>query len=321
MATSCLGSERAGSRATRPCPHPRVDPGPVIYIKVGSPINRDEFHTHLEEFLGNEGKRSKRAWVRVLRRYVTACRQLRDDTLCVRALGLLEDHPGLGRYLLDYLASFPLTSSRVESVIDYASRNGGVYEDIDLLLHEYICLAPADDTTSIRELIAEWSLGVISGLYEKAPRQAASACLSFAKFAPDEHLARFAEKQERWLAYDSVARQQAVVVLVAKQYLPTEDLAKRVSDPGVESSRHLRFLRALGQKDEGAIDLCLKLLKPINKRDPDRVLIRPRALLLVPTVRAAAPARWMAAADGWRKQMTTLPEDLRDKGAERWCGL
>jgi hypothetical protein len=209
----------------------------------------------------------------------------------------------------------------MESVKSFSMETGGIYEDIDLLLHEYVCLAPNEDGRELRKTIGEWSWQIIKAFFDKSPRHAASACVSFGKFATDEAMAQFAENSARWLAYDSVARQQAVVLLVAKQYLSMEDLAQKIPDAGVESSRQLRFLRALGREDPTVIGMCLNLIDPMSKELPDRAVVRPRALFLVPPVRTVAPGKWKRAAENWKKRLTTLPDEFRDRAAERWCGL
>ena len=108
---------------------------------------------------------------------------------------------------------------------------------------------------------------------------------------------------ERHIVYDSVARQQAAIILIhAGQSTPTE-LALKLSNPSVETARQLRYMRSVASGDKRATEMCLGVIQPIEKRDPTRTLIRPRALFLSSLVRIGSPNRWTTSIANWQKKL------------------
>jgi hypothetical protein len=129
-----------------------------------------------------------KAWPRVLRRFYTASRWLRDPTLLPHAFRHIEETPDSARHVFEYLVTFPLTIRRHESLLELLMRLGGVYRDIELLAHEYVCTAPNPALLPLRDQISNWALEVMMQEIDKDPRLAAAACMSVGKFGTSAHL-------------------------------------------------------------------------------------------------------------------------------------
>lgn len=197
-------------------------------LKKDEAIDVTYFQTRLNQFLADADAKAKRAWPQVVKRYCTASRLLEDVTLAAKAFDLLEESPGLARNVFDYLAAFPLTLDLVDRIKAFSMATTGLYDDVDLLLHEYISLAPNEDSSELRRVIGEWSLELVKRNFARAPRRAATASLTLGKFGLDEHLMELGAVFEKYRGIDSPARQQATVVLAATNYLPVLDLAELV---------------------------------------------------------------------------------------------
>jgi hypothetical protein len=89
------------------------------------------------------------------------------------------------------MANFRLTGRRAEEIIAAVEACAGLYEDLDLLVHEYICLAPNLDDHSLRVFIGQWSLGIVQRHLQSNPRLAAAASLSFGRLGRPDELVKF----------------------------------------------------------------------------------------------------------------------------------
>lgn len=287
-------------------------------LKKAYSVDLQQFRTRLRGFLDDENAKGKRAWPQVVKRYCTVSRILEDRTLYGRAFDLVEETPSLARNVFDYMAAFPLTAEVLDRIKNFSMATTGLYDDLDLILHEYICLAPNDDSDKIRSAIGEWALELVKRNYERSPRRAAAAAMTLGKFGLEDHFIDLKAVFDRYQSFESPARQQATIVLAATNHLPVLDLLDLVPDASSESARHFRYLSSLRKGDKQAVAMALAVVQPLEKRGPDHWVVRPRALFLAPFLRQGSPVRWRAASAGWRSKVQGVPLRFRDRAAERW---
>lgn len=277
-----------------------------------------KFRKSLRAHLRLPRAKRPKAWSRVLRRYYTSSRQLRDATLLAEWTGHLLESPESARHIFDYLGTYPLTVARVQQLIDVLNDFGGVYEDIDLLAHEYLCTAPNPASTRLRSLIAEWALKLIDASIEKRPRLAASACMTVGKFGLPAHLDALEVIYARAVKRDTVARLQATIVLYGAGRATSAMIRGLVARSSHETAQSIEYLLAVTAGEKEAVNLAVGLIQPSAREHPTRAVVRPRAVFLAPLVRAADPKKWATASVIWRKQLEANPREFRDRAAERW---
>jgi hypothetical protein len=281
-----------------------------------APVNRLEFRVRLRSHLALD-PRPPRSWIRVLRRYYTASRRLEDDTLLSVAFDHLESIPDTARHILDYLSVFRLTTSRFQRLTETARRLTGVYEDVDILIHEYLATAPNVGTGSLRDEIGDWAMDEVRRNLLGNPRVASGAVITLGKFGRDQHIDGLEKVFDIAMSADTPARQQALVVLLGARRLSFGDLRALPPAAGSQSLSHLSFLGALYDGEPKAIQMCMKLLKPILRNEPRRYTARARLLFLAPVLREIAPGEGPKIVE-YRDTLRTNPPRLRDVAAQDW---
>lgn len=257
----------------------------------------------------------------VTKRFITLSRRLRSEVLLSHWLNLLASSPETARHLFDYLSTFPLTSERVEEIKNYAVRFWGLYEDVDLLIHEYLCSAPNSDEDNMRAQLGDWALRIARQQFHEAPRRASAATLTVGKHGTQEQILALAPLLDEEPHIDHVARRQVAIVLAgARQYTPDE-LLEKLPNPSKEASRDLRFLKAVRNGETRAIKMSLALAKPARRRNPDRYVFRVRCLFLAPLIAKGGPLELIHRRPAWRKSLDSMDQHFRDKASERWLGL
>ena len=210
---------------------------------------------------------------------------------------------------------------RIEALIRLLGRLDKVYPDIDILAHEYVCVAPNSTSETLANAIADWATEVLEREWSQYPRLAASACLTIGKFGNDSHIGKVQARARARALPDTVFRQQALVVLASKGRIAAKDLADLSPQASLVSSQHVRFLRALFEGEAKAVNMSLNLLQPVKRTGPSRFVIRPRMLLLSPILETSAHDKLAAALKKWGKALRSQRRTLRDFTAERILGL
>jgi hypothetical protein len=283
-------------------------------VEAGTP-DSSEFRRRLRRHIQRRDR--PRGWSRVLRRYYTYSRRLRDDYLASRWQGHIDESPDSARSIFDYLSTFRITSAQFDRLLEVLERFGSVYEDIELLAHEYLVMAPTVDSPMTNERVGDWALNLVERDMEPRPRMAAAACLTLGKFGSDRHLDRLATLFPA-MRRDTVLRTQAAVVLLATGRIDPAGLTQLIGRSQLETIETLEFLLALVGAEPQAVGMALSALEPIEKQAPTRAVIRPRMLLLAPIVRASDPRRWTPMARRWERLMKSNDRALRDHVGERW---
>ena len=285
-------------------------------LDKGTPVARAWFRQRLAQRV--KGTTRPKAWGRVLRRYYTASRRLEDKYLLRWWPKHMQESPDSARNILDFLATFQLTKSRLRTLQSVLARFGGVYEDLDLLVREAVSQAPNNASVATREAYAEWGLNTADAELEGNPRLASASILVIGKFGVERQLDELASMFRARMVTDTPARQQAVVVLLGCGRIDESDLINLLVQSSAESVQHLQFLLALIAAEPRAVGTALSGLEPAERRGPDRWVTRPRMLFVAPLVASADPKRWSAVSTGWLKKLRSNRRRLRDAAAERW---
>jgi hypothetical protein len=284
-------------------------------FRIREAVDRSEFGAALRHHLRRADR--PKAWGRVLRRYYTNSRRLRDRRLLAEWATHLEESPDSARTIFEYLSTFRITEARFKKLQEVLDQFGGVYEDIEILSHEYLCASPNVGSQSLRRVIGAWSLGLVTKYATANPRIAASACMTLGKFGLPDQIADLERSFHSW-RHDTVLRMQAVTVLLAHDRLTTRDLGRLVGRSRLEAIENLEFLIVLSEGDPKAIGMALAGLAPIERHDPKRSVVRTRMLFLAPVVRRADPRRWSRVSTKWQRDLASNSMNLRDFAAERW---
>lgn len=275
----------------------------------------EQFKAHLES--ANRG----RYWSQVVKRFITISRRLHSAFLCGHWPYVLREVPESARHLFDYLSTFELTPSRFTEVDAFTRKNWGLYEDVDLLIHEYVCSAPNADDRAMRRDIAAWALRFARQQFYDSPRRAAAAALTVGKFGEQAQILDLVPLLDQKPQLDHVARRQVAIVLAGARHYTPNQLVEKLPNPGQDTSRDLRFIQALRAGDNRANNMALGLMRPAPRKDPIRYTLRSRCLFLGPLIAQGAPLDWVAKTATWRKMLSTMKSEFRDRAGERWLGF
>jgi hypothetical protein len=287
-------------------------------LKLGHGINTRAYRRELRRHLDLRDR--PQAWERVLRRHYTLCRTLRDQTLidyCAEHIGEL---PGSARPILDYLATFLMTKSRVGPVIAAVDAVGDLYEDITLLTLQYLATAPNVRSQGLMTTLSTWSFDLAERRQSDNPRVAAAALVVAGKFGDAVTLDRMAT----WLlgakpVKADLLRRQLSTILVGAGRLTAVQLA-RLGSESVPARRSSDFLEAVMAGDAKALGMCLDAMAPRERKEPRIFMIPPRPMFLAPLVLPLSAKRGEASKRSWTAKVR-LSEGPRDRVGEDWLGL
>jgi hypothetical protein len=282
------------------------------------PENFKEFQRRLNAHLRLSGISTRpKAWTRVLRRYYTLSRKLRDRRLLGLAPNHLVSYPDSARHILDYLSTFRLTTSRVTRLGGVIVELGGVYEDVELLVLEGICGSPNVNALTLREAISDtaWKF-VEEG--RRSPLLRATAVLVVGKFGVPNHLDELEIRFRQQSAITDRADLQMLIVLLATGRVTADELDGIAARSNPASSTHLAFLSAVMSDEERAVNVTYGLLSPIERQNPRRFVMRTRALFLAPLAARARSKRWETFGQNILVQLRRNEAGYRDMAAERW---
>jgi hypothetical protein len=285
-------------------------------LRKRTTIDRSEFRERLRHHL-RVRPRPARSWVRVLRRYYTLSRRLEDETLLSRAFDHLAEFPDSARHVFDYLSVFRLTSQRFQQLSRVLEELQGVYEDVDLLAYKYVAAAPNLGPNHLNPALGDWAIERVEAYLSNNPRLASSAIVVAAKFGSASHLKRLEELVDTSMSADTVARQQAVIALLGARRLEFEDLRSLPPAAGSQALSHMAFLRAVSEGEPRAVEMVMKLLKPMLRNDPRRRTCRPRMLFLAPFV-VDVDRDLRPRLSAYRDDMRINRPRMRDHAAEEW---
>ncbi len=289
-------------------------------LESGAAENMAKFRGRVKQHVRRRDPKPK-AWSQVLKRYYTSSRSLRDKTLQALSYDHIRQHPTSARHVFEYLSTFQLTTARHRRLVAALSQLGGVYQDVEILAHEYVCMAPNVSSAALRTQVVRWALEVLDQNRERDPRLAAAACMTVGKFGFESDIRELRRRfrDGRWP--DNAARQQALVVLIGASLLSEAELSEITPISTSESAQHIRFLRRLIIGDADVVNMTLNSLQPVQRKRPNRYVLRPRILFLAPVVAKSAPAKRNAAASRWARVLKGNRLQLRDFAAEHWLGV
>ncbi|MBN9493020.1 RNA-directed DNA polymerase [bacterium] len=288
---------------------------------TGVSIPLAEFDPCIKRHLGVPADTRAKGWERVLRRYYTASRHLGSNYLRKRCVSHLTEFPGSAPAILEYLRNYRLSPRMVSDLREVAARFGGIYEDIDLLLQEFIATCPNDDSVHVRGAVVEWARQVLSEFHEKAPRLASAAVINMAKFGGDSEIAGLSSLICNDLVADTVLRRQVAAAVFGAGVMNSRELSTLPGWSDYESLMTLRYFEAIEARDERALGVAFGALGPNDRGVPRRPAFRPRMALLAARLADAAPERIAQLRRTWRSSVLVMRPRLRDMAMERLLGL
>jgi hypothetical protein len=277
--------------------------------------DRGEFNRRLRQHIALS--QQPRGWPRVLRRFYTNARRLKDPYLLTKWPQHLDQTPDSVRSVFDYLATFRLTQTRVRLLLETLDHFGTVYEDFEILAHEYVCVAPCQRSLVLKDEIADWAISIVRREAEARPRIAAAATVTVGKFGADQYLDELRAIYDRQRR-DTAFRTQAAMVLAGSTRIGRADLSRLLVRSRLETIETLEFVLAIMDGEAKAIGMALSALAPVQRFEPKRYVLKPRLLFLAPLVRGVAGGRWTGVSNAWKLKLRSNPAGLRDHVGEAW---
>src|ERR1044072_9018982 len=90
---------------------------------------------------------------------------------------------------------------------------------------------------------------------------------------------------------------------------------------GADSSGQLRFLQQLAAGSRPAAGAVRGIAQPSQRKRPNRSVIRPRALFLLPHLETSFGHGWLRTRNIWLRDLKGNAPRLRDRSAERWLTM
>lgn len=286
-------------------------------LHEGDPVDLPEFRRRLRSHLRLDPQ--PRAWERVLRRYYTLSRRLRDKSLIDKAAAHIRQYPGSSRWVLDYLSTFELSTGRVDSVLAVVDGLGDLYEDLALLAMQYLAVSPNRRSPVLVAGIATRALAALEKALER-PRLGAAAAVVVGKYGDATHVDRLELLYETEVERDgNVLRRQLAIILLATGRLSLKEVA-RIATESEAAARTIRFLSALGAKNQRAMDLTIGALQPKERKEPLMYMVSPRPMFLAPLLAAVDAPRLARVRKGWTRRVRKSGAG-RDRTGEWWLGI
>ena len=286
--------------------------------KDGGHVDKKEFSERLKRHLKLTPR--PRAWERVLRRYYTASRVLRDQTLVAHAPAHVASFPGSARQILDYLSTFQLTAKRVTRLRSALKDTGALYEDVHLLAMQYGVIAPNIRSELTRQAICDWARASVEASHAVQPRLAASSVILLAKFADQVVIDFLQEFLETSCPRDGgLLRRQLGLALLGLGAVDVSYL-RAFAVESDEARVMVDFLSAIESGDNRAVNLTLGAVEPRERRSPRMYMTPPRPMLLAPLALSVIGREADRRRSKWRK-LVARSEAGRDRRGEQWLGL
>lgn len=287
-------------------------------LKAGRPVNEQVFLSKFRDFLR---ARPTRYRIRVLRRFFTAAKAIETPALRRFAPSMLQEAPDVARWILGYLSIFPLTVRSVERAFELCDQLGDVYQDLHILIVEYLLIAPNKNRKKLRCKIAKLARVRIEKLLTVEEPAAAylagllTLLLFKFGFASDLEFV-YDHYQRRWPVVDDFTSYAFVCLGSVPKYRSAmiRSLGE-VDDTSMTRIAH--GLNSLENADERVFKAIKKYLRVISRHRPKRLTFRPRALPCLyylgraPIVRSAS-IQFMRQT---LERLRTTPGPLRDERA------
>lgn len=287
-------------------------------LRSGESVNLAEFRARLRDHLALAER--PRAWERVLRRYYTASRELRDRHLLNHFAKHIFEWPGSSRHILDYVSTFRLTVHRVASVRSAVEGVGDLYQDAMLLAMQYASIGPTVRSLTLRREIARWGRATIEMHHEKRPRLAAAAVIIVGKFGDEADWDYLEESLSTPGSRDGgIFRRQLMSVLFGVGRLEAKQLPILAAE-SEEARRTCAFLEGVLERNDRAVGLLLGTMAPKERKRPLMYMIPPRTMFLAQLPALQADPRFVRTRLGWSAQVKRSRGE-RDRIGEDWLGL
>jgi hypothetical protein len=258
-------------------------------------------------------------WTRVLRRYYTQSRRLRNPRLSGLTAAHLREFPAEAGYILDYMCFRPARENAlmVEDILKVLQEYGNLYDDLQIYSIEWLLGAPFPDDPILRARIVSRAYGHLQGvgkLHVPSSYIRGLLCYAILKFGGLRALRPLCSILEREPDADPIFSVNAFYVLSSEQSLRgrASQAVSHIRDPRM--GRLIRFLSAVQRGDSKAVGIALGLVSSAQTHFPDRTIFRPRALPMLHILKSMPQlAPQLATVQGQTmKKMAAQEPALRD---------
>jgi hypothetical protein len=267
---------------------------------AGLPTHPDRFRKRVQTHARRQSSR-RPSWDRVLRRYYTVCKRIHDDSLLPWWDRHIPEAPKSAAHILEYVATFRLTASRLQDYKEMLHKLGGVYTDIELLCREAVLTSPNVRTPSLWDGLGDWGLATLSKSKVISPNVASSAALIVAKFGTQSQIESMKADLDDIHHVDNVCRSQLAAILFARGVLSEEDLRELLHVADRDASQAIRFLLLVSAGNSDAVSMLRFRAQPIDRKSPERAMFKPRLLVLLPLLRRVDP-KWSTVSQAWLRK-------------------
>lgn len=249
-------------------------------IEENLDIDLEDFEQRLETFLHNEKKEN---WNRILRRYYTESRRSRSSYLEQYVLNHITETPSEAKYILAYLESRPFNESQLQQILDYIKSEENCYEDIEIIIYEFLMRWSIPNDDRIKELCWKSALDHFFGRngYQQPLNGHVLGLISLLcyKFGGRPALAEIAafyggSNDLQFLKY-------AFCCLVATEDFRNQSFDKAIAVEDISIRRLEKLVRELENNAREYTEMIKRVLEPIQKKFPNRFIMEPRFLPLV----------------------------------------
>lgn len=243
-------------------------------------IDIDEFDNKLKTFLSEDKKEN---WDRVLRRYYTESRRINSSYMEKIAFQHLNEYPSEASTILSYLEARPFSEEILKNTFEYLKNEGSCYQDVEILIYEFLMKWGIPNNDSIREACASLALDhffgrngfkeplidYVRGLitlfcYKVSGRPALEPISTFYKSSDNIQFLKY--------AFCCLAGTEDFKDIAYEKATTLEDISIR---------RLEKLFRDLENKSKEYSSLIKQFISPKVKKYPQRVILLPRVLPLI----------------------------------------
>lgn len=301
-----------------------AESGPPVRSIDSIPASlREMLEERAADLTGLDLGERRRRWPQVMRRYVTALRRVGSDVLVDTLLASVMTTPELARTVLEYTRAFPLSRERLRTLFDVAEQSRQLYQDVALLALETVATIPNRHDRQLWSLTSDHALEMSNRLLSRRFDHGsfddwtlAALATIIAKYGSAAQRREYVERVWRKSPKNSFARLQGLGAVLGDGLLKVEDVDTNV--PGLPWTvvLDIDFLRSLEAGNDRTVGICIGLLQPRVRLQPNRWHVHPRPAALARVVARAAPKRVHRLFPGYVHKLSTNPTRLRDRRLE-----
>lgn len=269
----------------------------------------------------------QRRWPQVMRRYVTALRRIGSEVLVDQLIGTMMTTPELARTILEYTRSFPLSRTRLQALFEVAEQSRRLYQDVTLLTLETLATMPNRHDRQLWVMASAEAISMSKQILSRPIEHGSfddwtltALATVVAKFGSTAQRQEFVDYVWRKSPKNSFARLQGLSVVLGDGMLTVADVDTNAPGLPWMVVLDIDFLRSLEAGDDRTVGICIGLLQPEVRLQPNRWHVHPRPAALAKVIARAAPKRVDRLLPNYICKLSTNPIRLRDRRLEALYG-